>query len=199
MKQVFVLGGGPSLTRADVERCDPRSVIAVNEAASLCPTAAVLFARDLSWCQDNQQLIRDWLGRAITTSHRASRELPMEFVVMERRPDFPIPMPRVAAAPGGCPGVIRYGPSSGHAAVSWAVTNGAERIVLLGFDGRLVDGKTHFHDRYTEARVEVYTRFNRAWNGWAAEARRLGCSIVNATVGSAIGEFPYIGIDEALA
>jgi len=189
VSRIFVLGGGPSLTQEDVDRLDPAEVIACNEAARICPAASVLFARDESWCRANQELIRAWPGRAITGSRRASQDLPMEFVLMERRDDFP-------TAP---PGVIRYGPSSGHAAVSWAVTAGAKRIVLLGFDGRAVDGRTHWHDQYREERLEAYARFNRAWLGWAAAAAKLGCQILNATPDSAIGEFPVIGIDEALA
>ncbi len=190
--RVIVLGGGPSLTRDAVDRLDPAEVIACNEAARICPAAAVLFARDESWCRQNQELIWSWPGLAITTSRRASQDLPMEFVVMERRPDFP-------AALNGVVSVIRYGPSSGHASVSWAVSAGAQRIVLLGFDGRAVAGRTHWHDQYREDRLEAYARFNHAWQGWAAAAGKLGCEILNATPGSAIGEFPMIGIDEALA
>ncbi len=192
MNRIIVLGGGPSLTREVVARLDPAEVIAINEAARLCPAAAVLFARDESWCRQNQELIRAWPGRAITSSRPASRDLPMEFVVMERRPDFP-------PARDGMVSVIRYGPSSGHASVSWAVTAGAERIVLLGFDGRAVAGRTHWHGAYREERLEAYDRFNRAWRGWAAAAGQLGCVILNATPNSAIDEFPMIGIDEALA
>jgi len=189
--RIIILGGGPSLTREIVARCNPAEVIAVNEAARICPAASVLFARDESWCRANEELIRTWPGRAITSSRPASRDLPMEFVMMERRPDFPV-------APNGVVSVIRYGPSSGHAAVSWAVAAGAQRIVLLGFDSRAVAGRTHWHDRYREERLEAYIRFNHAWRGWAAAARARGTEILNATPNSAVLEFPLIGINEAL-
>lgn len=178
---VFVLGNGPSLRAADLRQANPATTIAVNAAAELMPEAFVLFARDASWCFDNERLIRTWAGLRVTTSLLAARHLPMHYVTMERRDDFP---------PVGAAG-IRYGCSSGHAAVALAIAMGAARIVLHGFDGRCVDGRSHWHDHYTEARADFLyqARFNPGWKGWAKAAADRGCEILNATPGSAITEF----------
>lgn len=178
----YILGNGPSLCAEDIACCDMATTIAINSAAELAPDAAILFARDLSWCHANMALVADWQGQAITTNRRAAQELRMEYIAMDRRDDFP--------PPGSS--AIRYGLSSGHAAVSLAIHLGAKRIVLLGFDGRAVNGRTHWHDRYREERQEIYALFNRGWRGWRVAALKMGVQIVNATPGSLIDEFPRI-------
>lgn len=181
----FILGNGPSLSVVDIARCDMATTIAINSAAELAPEAAILFSRDLKWCASNADLIRGWRGRAITTSYRAGMDYGMEFMPMDRRDDFP--------PPGSS--AIRYGISSGHAAVSLAIHLGAKEIVLLGFDGRAVNGRTHWHDRYSEPRVEIYAAFNQAWRGWRAAAEARGVNILNGTPNSMILEFPNAGFE----
>lgn len=178
----FVLGNGPSLSASDIARCDMATTIAVNSACELAPDAAFLFARDLKWCHANMAEIADWRGRAITTNYRAAQELGMEYLPMDRRDDFP--------PPGSS--AIRYGISSGHVAVSLAIHLGAKRIVLLGFDGRVVNGRTHWHNRYREEREAVYPLFCRGWRGWRKAAEARGVRIENHTSGSAIDEFLII-------
>lgn len=180
---VFILGGGPSLASTDLEAVDPARSIAVNVAGELLPRTAVLFSRCATWCEGNVDLLRGWPGLAVVTRARLAAKAPnVKIVAMERRDTFP--------APGHH--AIRYGRSSGHAAVSLAVAMGARRIVLLGFDCRPVDGRTNWHDRYAEARLAIYPEFARAWRGWHAAARRVGVEIVNATPGSATDEFPIV-------
>lgn len=187
-KSVFVLGGGPSLDPLEAACLDQRYVIAVNTAGELMREPAVLFSRDSAWCRDNRTLIASsWAKLKITTKRDAARENEMDLVAMERREDFP--------APGSL--MIRYGISSGHAAVSLAIAMGARRIVLLGFDGRMVNGRSHWHDRHTEHRAEIYDAFNRGWRGWREAALRVGCEIVNATHGSSIAEFPAVELAQA--
>ena len=187
-ERVYVLGGGPSLNREDVGRLDPRRVIAVNTAAELAPDAALLFSRDSAWGLANVRLITGWSGLAVTTKRDVAMKTGAHLVTMERRDDFP---PPGASA-------IRYGISSGHAAVSLALSMGAREIVLLGFDGRMVtvDGKrrSHWHDHYAEHRLDVYASFNRGWKGWRDAAMKHKCSILNATICSAITEFPFVSI-----
>lgn len=180
-KTVAVLGNGPSLADTDLSQIDPDTTIAVNASAEKMPDAAVLFARDLTWCLANRRLIEAWAGLAVTTNRRAALTLGMRYVDMDRRDDFP---------PRGTP-VIRYGVSSGHAAVALVIAMGAVQILLYGFDGRSVAGRTHWHDHY-ETDPHIYaSRFVPAWRGWAAAAAAVGCRILNATPGSAITEFPF--------
>lgn len=182
-KEVAILGNGPSMSADVVIDLDPRYVIAVNAAAELMPRAFVLFSRDAGWCAKNNRLISSaWSRLKVTTNRAAAHEHGMLAVAMERRDDFP--------APGSL--AIRYGISSGHAAVALAIAMGAARIVLLGFDGQTVNGRSHWHEHYAERRHAIYAAFSRGWKGWAAAALARECEIVNATPGSAITEFPRV-------
>lgn len=183
-RTVFVLGNGPSLEAADLTQLDPATTIAVNAAGEVMPNAAVLFARDMSWCMKNAAMIDAWPGLKITTSFSAAKQTAMSYVQMERRDDFP---------PLGAP-VIRYGVSSGHAAVSLAIAMAAQTVVLLGFDCRQVNGRTHWHDYYSEGRLDAYGLYQRGWTGWWQRAMDVGCDILNATPGSAITEFPFTDV-----
>lgn len=182
-KDVAILGNGPSMSLDVLGGIDPQYAIAVNAAIELMPVAAVLFSRDAKWCADNWKLISSASSPLkITTNRAAAHEHGMLAVAMERRDDFP-PLGSLA---------IRYGISSGHAAVSLAVAMGASRVALYGFDGQVVNGRSHWHEHYAEHRHEIYAAFNRGWKGWAAAARARGCEIVNATIGSSITEFPFV-------
>lgn len=185
-RTVFVLGGGPSLSANDARRLDPADVIAVNTAGEMVPDAAVLFWRDASWAMANREMVEGWRGMRVTTRHPRGWAVSLRVVAMQRGVGFPVTG-------------VRWGPSSGHVAVALAVAMGAVRIVLLGFDGRLIDGRSHWHDRYrTVAMPGLYARFNEAWNGWRTDARKRGLEIVNATPRSAIEEFPIVSLDDVL-
>jgi len=187
-RSVAVLGNGPSLSMSSVIDLDPRYIIAVNSAIRLCPHAYVLFSRDSSWCHKHAALIDSaWSPLKVTTKMDAAKERGMLLVRMERRESF---------AAVGHP-AIRYGVSSGHAAVSLAIAMGANEIVLYGFDGRFVDGKSHWHDDYEEPRREVYATFVTGWRGWNAAAKARGCRVLNGTPGSAIDEFDFLEMAEA--
>lgn len=188
-RTVFVLGNGPSLECVDLTQLDPATTIAVNAAGEVMPDAAVLFARDASWCLKNTAMIDAWPGIKVTTSLSAARQTGMRYVPMERRDDFP---------PPGAP-AIRYGVSSGHVAVSLAIAMAAQTVVLIGFDCRQVNGRTHWHDHYSEGRLDAYGLYQRGWTGWWQRAMDVGCCLLNATPGSAITEFPFTDVLDEVA
>lgn len=190
----FVLASGPSLTSDLAERVCGRHTIVVNSSCLLAPWADILFFTDNGWFERHQDIVADWPGMVITLSRATKRALPdkVKRVRGELRPDFP---------PLGADHV-RQGRSSGHTAVSVALALGAGRIVLLGYDMRLVDGREHHHDDYagTPRDLAIYKReFVPGFTGWAAAARRVGAEIVNATPGSAVSEFTFVSLDRILA
>jgi hypothetical protein len=55
-KAIVCLGGGPSLTQAQVDACRGRAhVIAINDAFRLAPWADVLYACDWQWWKANPE------------------------------------------------------------------------------------------------------------------------------------------------
>ena len=193
-RTVFLLGGGPSLCAGDVALLRGRPAIAINAAARWADPTEVLFFRDLEWFVRNRQTVDGWAGLAVTTSRCAVAHPRLTRAMIVHGADFPAP----GLEQGGRP-VIRYGRSSGHLAVSLAVAMFARRVVLLGYDCRFVGGRSHFHDDYA-APIELLYRndFLPAWRGWGAAAQRVGVEVLNATVGSAITEFPFRPLRELL-
>lgn len=187
---VFVVGGGASLIGFDFERLRGRRVFAVNAAGYSVPWADFLVFHDGSFGFRHRALIDAWAGLVVTTSAHAKEVMPDRLlrVESEKRDDF---RPGVLA--------VKKGRSSGHTAVSIAVAVGARRIILLGFDGKVTDGRSHYHDHYEAKNPGIYAKeFVPAWEGWRAAASRIGVQVLNATPGSAIEEFPMVAIDDVL-
>lgn len=190
---VFCLASGPSLTQEIADKVKGRKTIVVNSSCILAPWADVLYFTDSGWYEKHRETVRDWPGLVICMARAAKHELPdkIKRVKGEFRLDF---VPRE-------PETVRQGRSSGHTAISLAIALGAARIVLLGYDMRLVDGREHHHSEYIGPRdLGQYAReFVPAFKGWNADALKVGAEILNCTPGSAITEFPFADLDEVLS
>ncbi len=78
-------------------------------------------------------------------------------------------------------------------AISIAAALGAVRIVLLGFDMRVVDGRSNYHDGYGHIDDNLYAHDFLPWfKGWRQMAERAGIEILNATPDSALDEFKKV-------
>jgi hypothetical protein len=208
---VFCLASGPSLTAEMVGLVMDRPTIVVNSSALLAPWATVLYFTDSSWYEQHRDLVAEFPGLVVTMSRTAKRELPdkVRRIKMFGDPDLPAMFPPVGS------GLVRQGRSSGHTAIALAIAMGARRVVLLGYDCRVVDGREHHHDDYliggrvdypTEKedprwnnKREYSTVFVRGYYGWKLSAAAAGVEILNATPGSAITEFDRIDLRHFLA
>jgi hypothetical protein len=92
------------------------------------------------------------------------------------------------------------GRSSGHTAISLAIAMGAKRVCLIGYDMRLVEGKEHFHSDYRGGRdLSIYANeFVPGFNGWNESAWASGVEVLNCTPGSAVSEFAFADLEDAL-
>lgn len=193
---VACLASGPSLTAEAVAKVGRIPSIAINSSCLLAPSADVLFFTDSSWYEQHRDLVTAWPSLVISMSRTAKRELPDKVKRIEGRGD---PM----APPDFCRAGVQQGRSSGHTAIALAIALGARRVILLGYDMRVVDGREHCHGDYgdqTARDLDQYARdFVPAFAGWDAAARRAGVEILNATPGSALTEFRSVEIDRVLA
>lgn len=193
-RTVFIVAGGPSLRGFDFERLRGRHVLVINAFAHDVPWADCLFFTDNGWFEQNRTLVETWAGTVLTVSRAAKRALPDKIVRLQAA--------HVAGILSADPGVVCAGRSSGHTAVNIAALAGAARAVLLGYDMRPVDGRAHGHDRYAGKPVDLNlyaSTFVPAFAGFNAAALRLGLTVVNATPGSALTEFPATTLDDELA
>jgi hypothetical protein len=95
--------------------------------------------------------------------------------------------------------VLKFGRTSGHTAISLAIAMGAVRVILLGYDMRRVDGRSHFHDEYGSQDDKLFSHdFLVHFAGWNEAARRCGVTVINTTPGSALTEFPSGDLNDIL-
>jgi len=182
-ERCFILGGGPSLTAeiAGQVRGHGKTIV-LNTTARMAPWADALYFHDWPWFRGNRPIADTFAGLVITGSARAYR-MKTRYRKVWAQP------PLIQAKPL----------SSGHHAVDVAIGLGCKAIILLGFDCRLVDGRSNNHDEYKN-KGKVYSEsFLPAWAEYPERARRAGVSIINCTPGSAIDAFPKVTLDEVLA
>lgn len=223
---VVCIASGPSLTPEICDRVRTAQlageckVIVVNSSCTLAPWADVLFFTDSGWYDARKELVANWPGLVVSMSRLAARELnapgqPQKDgrsrVLRVKGCGDPDAPPRVRVADGVLPKIpgfpdlgspeIQQGRSSGHTAVSLAIAMGASRVLMVGYDMQVVNGREHHHQEYKGPRdLSIYqNEFQKAFRGWNEAAQASGVDILNCTHGSAVTEFPFADLDEALS
>lgn len=191
---VAIIGGGPSHADIDLGALKGHRFFAINSACRKVRPAAthddVLYFTDNAWAENRPELVDDWPGIVITANRRAAVRLKskVRFIDvtaltarMKVRPDY------VQA-------------SSGHSAACLIAAMGGKRIVLTGFECRAINGRTHGHNDYSQHDPGVYDeRFLPGWRGIAGALAAMDVTVLNATPGSAIAEFPFVEFGAAMA
>jgi hypothetical protein len=189
----FLVAGGPSLQHIDLAALAGRNVVAVNDSYLLCPWAPVLYFCDRRWF--------DWHEKR--SEFRAFRgiKVTLDEDVLRRRDDIRGVKNTGTTGLERQPWGVRTGRNSGYQAINLAVHFGARRIVLLGYDMRVVDGRTHWHHGHpVEARPTLYESCMLPNFPTLVEPlAELGVEVVNATPGSALTTFPAVDLGDILA
>lgn len=189
-RTVFVLGGGPSLIGFDFACLRGQSLIAINalgyRVLDIATASDILHGHDCGFFENHPELVKLWPGLITSTSTDAVNRYPGRILKIATltNPNFLFDTH------------VKHGNSSGHTAISLAVALGATLIILLGFDMRLVNGRSHSHDFYVEQASVYRTAYIPAFRGWARAAARIGVRIVNATPGSSLHEFPIMRLED---
>lgn len=200
---VVVIGGGPSLTRADVARvfmarARPASVrvIAINDAYRLAPWADILYGCDWPWW------VSQLGARAFSGGDRVTMEDPYH--------TWPAEPARFGLRVLKCTGAfgfeeaqtaVRHGYSSGAQALQIAAHMGAKRILLLGFDCKAatVDGAVRHHWLTSrEVKQPPYGKFVMGFEALAPELSARGIDVVNCSPDTALTMFRRAPLSDAI-
>lgn len=189
---VACLGGGPSLTGADVDACRGRlRVVAVNDAYRLAPWAEVLYACDDRWWRWQHQLRRDeiaaFAGLRYSIDPRAKR-WPGVQVLRNTGADG------LEIAPTG----LRHGRNSGYQAINLAVHLGASRIVLLGYDMQRSGGKSHWFGEHPMPGKSLFVAFREKYASIVKPLRDAGVEVINCSRQTALTAFPQQPLEAVL-
>lgn len=146
---VFVIGGGPSLTDFDWSQIEGRNTIGCNQAfdlgSSICKIC--VFGDEPFWTNFYSDL---WKFDGWVVTNKAISHPPHWLHVFGREDE------------GLCNDgkTLAWNFNTGALATNLALTLGAERVLLLGMDMGGANGATHWHRRGTEIpQAEHYTRF----------------------------------------
>jgi hypothetical protein len=192
---VVCLGGGPSLTRDDVEyvRDKADAVIAINNAYQLAPWASVRYGADLAW----------W------AAHPAARTGPaLRYALPTLSASVPgVTLLRNTGIDGleTDPSGLRtggYGGNSGYQAINLAVHLGAARILLLGYDMQMgPQDAAHWHPphRGNNPTRSLFERWRPYFSTLVAPLTALGIAVINCTRRTALTCFPCVSLADALA
>lgn len=95
---------------------------------------------------------------------------------------------------------ISWNNNSGASAINVSYWLGAKRIVLLGFDMRMVDGKKNYHTDYKGERKNssIFERHLRGFQQISEDAKQLGIEILNATPNSAVTQFLFVKLEDVI-
>jgi hypothetical protein len=195
--QTVIIGApGPSLPVLAEQCRDFPRIIAVNDAVQLLPNAAICYSCDAQWWEARPGIPgfsgERWTSFSLSPKNIKSPELVAKIALKvirgEDKPGFSLD--------SAC---IRYSSNSGFQAVNLAILFGADPIILIGFDMRHIDGKSHFFGNH-KAPLRESTQFGVWCAKFAKAAEMLGPTprIINATPGSALTCFPYVPLAEAL-
>lgn len=190
----IVAASGPSLTPEVAELCRNERVVAVNDAYRLLPWAEVTYACDTAWWEIHHEAAAGerW------TSHSLSPK--NDKTMVADRLGLRVIEGRGNVGFSRDPGYINYASNSGFQAVNLALLWGADPVVLIGFDMREVDGKSHFFGRHKPP-----LRDSAQWNTWIGNFAKAAemlwhprPTIINATPGSALKCFPMGALADVL-
>ena len=211
---VVCVASGPSLTAEDVEYVRGKAtVIAINDAVRLAPWADVVYSSDKGWWLSHVKALQAHPGLKVRV--HAGLEKPTERPVDGRHcPGCRLRLPSSGrcwcagivtlrnAGPRGLsldPTAIVTGDNSGTAAINVAVHLGAVRVLLLGYDMGLHQGRRHFFDTEPQSCSSPFDKFRKLTATMAEPLKEAGVDVVNCSRRTALECFPLMPLREALA
>jgi len=189
----YVIGGGPSIKDTDLSVLKHQHVIAVNNAYQLTPWADFMFFMDREWIHYHAEQLRKFHGVIVTILveyHKYSKGLRgIKQLKRGPRDGFSIDNRKV-----------NHGGNSGFCAINLANLLGAGRIILVGFDMRVVNGQHNYHSGHTrEIADDIYeNEYVKPFSTLIKPAEEKGIEILNATPNSALKCFEFIEIGDTL-
>ncbi|WP_395406298.1 hypothetical protein ACHMW6_06395 [Pseudoduganella sp. UC29_106] len=214
---VVILGGGPSLTAQDVQtvasahECRAVKCIAVNDAYLLASWADVHYAADLRWhAWHSAGIAKPAIGLAAEEVRQrwaafSGQKCSIENGTGVVADDSVHVLRNAHGAVHGYglsadPRMLVTGRNSGFQALNLAVLAGAERVILLGFDGKAApDGRSHWFGEHPESMASaVYSYFRQAMSAAENDLAAAGVEVLNASPGTAIDSFPKVSLRDVL-
>lgn len=184
-EDVYIIGGGPSLSNFDWKELEDKNTIGCNSAFRLGSRICnICFFSDYLWFESYYKELSEYKG-LVVTHYPQFKDKTEEWLNW---------MPR-GTKQGLYTDKICYGGSSGCGAINLALLMGAKRVLLLGFDCKPgSNNEANWHKwQIEEMKPGVHDKF---LTGFKLLSEALpdvfpGCEVINLTEGSKIPWFPF--------
>jgi hypothetical protein len=188
----------------------PLRCIAVNDSYLAAPWADVLYAADAKWhawhtqgiqkpaiglsAEDVARRFREFAGQKCSIATQQNRITDEATHVLKNKNGN-----KHGSGISLDPQYIVTGRQSGYQALNVAILAGASNVLLLGFDGKVLDGRTHWHGGHPETtQAGAWQSYARAWTDGQHAIRATGVRIINCSMQSAISHFEKMPLEQAL-
>lgn len=174
MRTSICIATGASLTQEDVDFVRGKGkVYVVNDAYKLAPWADVLYACDWEWWKYHQP---EFAGEKWTANEAAAGKFGLNHIKLSRD------------TWSNKQGEIGGGGNSGYQCLNLAILQGAERVILLGYDMHAKE-KRHYFGDHPQALLRG-SNYNEWVRKFTAAAPMMQAEVINCTKGSALECFP---------
>lgn len=189
-----IVASGPSAKDANLEAVRGKArVLVINTSWRLAPWADVLYACDGKWWMINKEAAKKFDGLKISQDRVALRHCPNVKLITCTRKNSTIMMDKL--------GVTGWGGNGGFQSLNLAAQFGAKKIILVGYDMRLDKG-THWHGKHSVGLNNPSQKnidgWRKAIDGAAKSLAALGILVINASLVSALNNYPKMTLEEAL-
>lgn len=186
---IYIVGGGSSLEGFNFHSLSDKITIAVNKSFQHLSNPTVIYWSDYR--------VYRWYENEILAYKNAHK------VTNKPLPDNNAVINLLSTGKFGLerdPHGLRDGGNSGYAAINLAYHLGAKKIVLLGFDMKVINGKSHFHEGYDVHKKpdqRVYERLMLpSFDSMADLLKKQKVQVYNASPESAITCFQKIDLGQ---
>lgn len=158
----------------------------INTTFKIAPWADVLYACDAAWWDVYAEETKSFAGERWSQDVEARKH--------------GINIIQGAQEPGLGLDKVHFGGNSGYQAVNLAFLRGADKIVLLGYDMKMMDGKSHWHGDHPPKlnRGSPLKDWVPKFHSIAKDLKLEGVTVLNATRSTALNCFPIVDLEDAL-
>jgi hypothetical protein len=184
-RDVFVIGGGPSFLEVDKTKLDNKLVITINTAYKEFPKATGLYWCDESWAATHYDNIESHPCKLrFSARHSADGYITknilgsLDSTILKRTGDFGID-PDINHVRGN---------NSGAHVINLLANIKVKRIILLGYDLSIRQGKTHWHGGHgLPMSTHIYDElFIPSISSMATSLKNMKIEVVNCSMQSAL-------------
>lgn len=182
---VVCIAGGPSVADIDLEAIRGKArFIAINNSYLIAPWADLLYFADYRWWEWHRDRpeFKSFAGAKVTIQGTGSLV-----------PDTSTHLLHNYGTDGlsEVPNGLHTGCNSGYQAINIAYLAGARRIILLGYDMRFRNGRSHWHLGHPLRNPELhYEMYAKLFGSTRKQLDAAGIEVFNCCLDSHINAFP---------